>query len=468
MRCLPAIKLVLLLLSGPLLQAQDKYWVYHQKDHSPDIKNVLPQPENCSEWLQACTYYLTDDQLRQLAGVGVKTTPVLTLIAKSSPADPPLGFALEQVEAQQFIQKGLTGKGVKIGIIDGGFLDADKKKNLTHLFEKGLVKAYKDYVTPDMKAYGGTRGLDDDHGTEVWNLIGGVDSQKNIRFGLATEAEYYLARTDHGGYERRIEEDFFIEALEWMDSLGVKLVNASVGYNLGFTDPAENYKTSQMDGKTTAIARAVEIAATQKGMLIVVAAGNEGTVKNWQILSTPGDAEHSLTVGASKFSVWDKMNFSSIGPDFVDYVKPDVAVYSTTGTSYSTPVITGMAACIWELHPELTNLEIIRLFQEAGHFYPYPNNYLGYGVPTCTGILNILDGQESPEPKEIHTGRDFIRYKTDPEQKYLVAFHKRDSVHVISRVVYRPVGKKAKVKRLEGATQTSLLIGKEFVEIFWK
>ena len=113
-----------------------------------------------------------------------------------------------------------------------------------------------------------------------------------------------------------------------------------------------------MDGKSTAIARAVEIATTQKGMLIVVAAGNEAR-DAWQTLSTPGDAQHALTVGASKFDIWDKMDYSSIGPDYTDFVKPDISVYSTLGTSYSTPIVTGLVACIWQMDSTLTNLEII-------------------------------------------------------------------------------------------------------------
>lgn len=469
MRLLIAIKLVLLLIFSVPLKAQKKYWVFHKNLTEKSVSILLPEPENCSEWLGACSYFLTLDQQQNLREQKISISPVLNFsYLQASGEMENLGFALEQIEAEVFISKGLTGKGIKIGIIDGGFLKADEDASLEHFFENNLVRGYKDYVTPDLQEYQGAKGLADDHGTEVWQLIGGHNRAKNVRFGLATEAEYYLARTDHGAYERRIEEDYMIEALEWMEKNGVRLVNISLGYNKGYNDPGENYQVEQMDGKTTAIARAVEIAATEKGMLIVVAAGNEARDSSWQILSSPGDAEHVLTVGSSKFEIWDKMNYSSIGPEFLAYVKPDVVIYSALGTSYSTPIVTGLAACIWQLEPDLTNLELINILKRAGNFYPYPNNYVGYGVPTCPDILQVLKGEEPGRPSKIRTSRNVYVHRGKFDVNYLVAFHKKDDRNVLGRVVYRPLGKKVKIKRLEEAKQTSLLIGKDVVEIFWE
>ena len=456
----------LLLFAGRSTDAQQKYWL--DPTALAKLNVTLPEPDRCSEWLGACTYALTEDQRSAVTAAGGSLTPMLTFAPASLVhKDPILGFALEQIQANYFLEMGLTGQGVKIGIIDGGFLKANKDPTLRHLFEKGLVKSYKDYITPEMEPYGGAIGLDDNHGTEVWQLIGGFDKEKNILYGLATEAEYYLARTDHGAYEKRIEEDLFILALEEMEQQGIRLVNVSLGYNLGYTDASENYQPNQMDGQTTAIARAVEIAATQKGMLIVVAAGNEAR-DAWQTLSTPGDAPHALTVGASKFDIWDKMDYSSIGPDYTDFVKPDISVYSTLGTSYSTPIVTGLVACIWQMDPTLTNLEIIDLLKEAGNFYPYPNNYLGYGVPTCPNIIKVMDGQTMVRPQKVKTSKESYKLTRDFDTKYLVAFHKKDERNVMTRVVYRPVGNKVKIKRIEGAGQTSLLMGKEVIEIFWE
>lgn len=467
MRLLIAIKLVFLVLISLHVKAQKKYWVYHESFPKNFSITLLPEPENCSDWLNACSYFLQTEEVVRLRDAAISLTPVLTFTPLARPdTKANVGFALEQIDARHFIREGLNGQDVKIGIIDGGFLQANTHPSLKHFYEQNLVKGYRDYITPELEQYGGVKGLDDSHGTEVWQLVGGHDRGKNMQYGLATHAEYYLARTDHGGYEKRIEEDYLIEALEWMEEKGVRLVNVSLGYSTGFTNPKENYKVEHMDGKTTAIAKAIDIAALEKGMLIVVAAGNEATINSWQVLSTPGDARHALTVGASKFDVWDKMNYSSIGPEFIDYVKPDIAVYATKGTSFAAPVVTGMAACIWQHSPHLTNLEIIEILQKAGNFYPYPNNYLGYGVPTCSNVLQVLEGKETPAPKTVRVHKDkyVLRGRFD---KYLVAFHKKDNRNVIDRSVYRPLGKKVKVKKPDEATQTSLLMGKKVLEIFW-
>lgn len=463
------IKLVLLfLLSGTPAQAQQKYWIARDTTLTSTIKNILPEPENCSEWLGLCSYRLEDPSRRMLADHGILCIPVKYYSELDVSTDETtLGFALEQVEASVFQNKGLTGKGVKIGIIDGGFLKADSEPSLKHFFERGLVKSYTDYITPKMNPYDGSASLDDGHGTEVWQLIGGYNTDKNILYGLATEAEYYLARTDHGGFEKRIEEDYLIRALEDMHRQGVKLVNISLGYNVGFTDPSENYTPSDMDGQTTFLAKAVEIAALEKGMLIVVAAGNEGS-DSWGTLSTPGDAEHALTVGASKFKVWDKMDYSSTGPEFTGFVKPDIVVYSASGTSYSTPIVTGMAACMWQMDTTLTNLDIIRLLRTAGNFHPYPNNYLGHGVPTFSRIWQLMQGNTLPQPQKLETTKNTVTIRQKFEASYLVAYHKRDDRNVINRVVYHPLGHKVKIRRPKEARRTSLLAGKEVIEIFWK
>lgn len=445
---------------------QQRFWI-HNKDSS-GLKSIIKKPVVCSDWLQSCTYSLNLDEVQTLVKKGIVIQRVKSFKQhRTVCSNNTLSYAMEQIEAETFIKKGLDGQGVKIGIIDGGFLEANENPMLAHFFENNLVMFYKDYITPDLPPYDGSRGLDDGHGAEVWQQIGGYSKKKDILFGLATGSSYYLARTDHGAYEKRQEEDLLIEAMEDMHEMGVKLINVSLGYSVDYKDPSENYKPSQMDGKTTAIAQAVEIAALEKGMLIVVSAGNEAQ-DAWRTLSTPGDAEHALTVGSSKFKLWDKMNYSSIGPEYTDFVKPDISVYSTMGTSFAAPIVTGMAACLWQLDTTLTNLEIIELFHKAGNFYPYPNNYVGYGVPTCNRLLNLTQGQSPSEPKVIRTSRDRFKIPNDFESKIIVAYHKKAQKNVISRENMRPSGKKLKIKKIEGSTQTTLLTGQDIIEIFWK
>ncbi len=445
---------------------QGKFWVTKE---AADQSMILSkkQPAICSDWLSICSYSLSESEFNTLNENDIWLAPVQAFEQKNFTDRTIFGFALEQLKAEKFTSEGLSGKGVKIGIIDGGFLGADANESLAHLYSEKQIKFYKDYITPDLKPYGGLAGLDDSHGTEVWQLIGGYNKLKNIQYGLATEADYYLARTDHGGFEKRIEEDYLIKALEDMEAMGIKLINISLGYNLGFNNAKENYKPDQMDGKTSQVARAVDYAALNKGMLIVVAAGNEGNLK-WRTLSTPGDAKYALTVGSSKLKVWDKMDFSSIGPDYTDFVKPDIAVYSTQGTSFSTPVVTGMAACLWQMDSTLTNFEIIDIFKKAGNFYPYPNNYLGYGVPTCDEVLKVYRNIPRETPPVITTSKNKIGVPINKGTGYVVLFHKKDTRNVMHRSVIRTPGKKIKVKRPDGAVQTSVLMGTEVIEIFWK
>lgn len=444
---------------------QQKYWIANHD--TGEMPGVLPEPSFCSKWLRACSYRLTKAQVSILDQAGIHYEEVCQFSYHDSSPPGKMGFALEQVEAQSFVRAGLDGTGVKIGIIDGGFLKAQEAKSLAHFFRDQKVRYHKDYITPDLSPYSGSSILGDDHGTHVWELIGGMDAEKNIQFGLATQSTYYLARTDHGGFEKRVEEDKLIEALEDMHRLGVRLVNISLGYNIGFNDQQENYLPEHMDGKTSAVARAIDVAVLEKGMLIVVAAGNEGRAK-WKIVSTPGDAQNALTVASSKLKVWDKMDYSSIGPDFIQYTKPDVAVYATGGTSFSTPVITGMAACIWQADSTLTNLEVMDIIKRSGHFHPYANNYLGHGVPTCTRILSILKGEELQYAPLIKCKKPYYTVKKVGSAKYVVAFHKKDERIVKSRVVYRPGRKPVKVRRIEGVAQTSILIGNEVVEVLWE
>ena len=469
MQLTKVLKIMILLLMTTTVNGAEKYWVYHNDTSQTYLSKLGIESIFCSEWLQACSYRLTLQQKSSLDQVGLLVSPVQKFTLATTPGYR-RSFAIEQIDGQKFLDKGLTGKGIKVGIIDGGFLGADKNPSLNHVFQNGKFGGFKDFVSPGQAPFVVSDELDNDHGTEVWELIGGINHKKNIQYGLATDATFFLARTDHNAFEKRIEEDYLINAMEWMSTEGVRVINISLGYNIGFTDKEENYKPEQMDGKTTAIARAVDYASLEKGILVVVAAGNEGNDKNWQTLSSPADALYALSVGATKFDIWDKMDYSSIGPMFTTFNKPDIAVFSSTGTSFSAPVVTGMAACIMEYDSTLTNLEIIDIIKKSAHLYPYGNNYMGYGVPTCGNILKILEGEEDHivRPEEIHSNKDQIVLKRNFKENYVVTYHKRDGRIVTSKVVYKTISKRLKIKRLDGAPQTSVLIGNRAIEIFWE
>ena len=153
-------------------------------------------------------------------------------------------------------------------------------QTLRHLFENKKVKNTKDFFSPPKVDFYGEKKSDGEiHGSLVTTAIAGFNSEKKQLFGLGLKSNFYFARTESSQREARIEEDNWIAAIEWLDSLGVRLANSSLGYAQGFTNPAESYKPEQMDGKTSLIAQGASMAVNEKGMILVVSAGNEGENK---------------------------------------------------------------------------------------------------------------------------------------------------------------------------------------------
>nr|WP_225986674.1 S8 family serine peptidase [Rufibacter sp. LB8] len=385
-----------------------------------------------------------------------------------------LAKAVDQLQPQALFDAQLTGKGVKIGVLDAGFYEAPGKPGLAPLFAGNHVKAHRDFVNPTNQHFYTLReSLLDNHGTKVLERIGGYDSTRKALTGLATGADYYLARTDHGGRENRLEEEKFVQALEWLDSLGVKLVNSSLGYATGFDDPMENYKPTQMDGSSF-IARAVQLAIEKKGMLIVVSAGNEGAIKSWQVIGTPADAAGTIAVGATDYDHWTRQGYSGMGPAFLPYLKPDLACFATDGTSFSAPIITGLTACLLQANPSLTGVQLADILRKSGHLYPFGNNYVGYGVPNAGKALALALApdkiSEEKAPLQV-TGTKFTFTLEKPlpaGSGGIVLFRKKSATLVISQQKLSGNTKKINLKRLPGETHTTVQMGDQVVEVVWQ
>ena len=342
-------------------------------------------------------------------------------------------FALEQIKARYLTDSlKLTGKSIKIGVIDGGFMKADAEPSLKYLVNNKQIIYFKDYLlNGNTDPFYGKLFASDDHGTEVLKMIAGMDSLTNIQYGLATGAAYYLARTDHGIRENRLEEDYWVAALEHFYEMGVKLVNTSLGYTDGFDKKRENHHPKEVNGSSM-ITKAAQKAA-EKGMLLVISAGNDGS-SNWQVLSLPADAKDVLTVGSVRFDNWAKSYYSSIGPEKLAYVKPDVACFAANGTSFSAPVITGLAACIWEYDSTLSNMEVMSIIKSSSHLAENPNNYIGYGVPDGEQIMRLLQKKEIQPALQILNSRDaYYEIKIPKGLEELVLFHKKDKLNVLAQ-----------------------------------
>ncbi len=469
---------------------------------SPNYLSQLRQmsivPACSSRWLNAVSARLTPEQRESVgqlpfvkAIVALDPHIVITSLTASEksgpatadpknlrnralgkPAQPQLAPVLSQIQGNAFAQAGLTGRFVSVGVIDAGFFAADSAASLKHIFTRQGVRAVRDYVNPQKtqnQLFRTLETMSDTHGTEVLAAISGLDPRDNVQYGLATDATFYLARTDQGNREFRGEEDNWIAAMEWMDSLGVRLINTSLGYTKGMTDPSENYQPGQMDGHTSLISRAAQMAVEKKGILLIVSAGNEGDDRNWRIISTPADAAGVLAIGATNARLWNRIGYSSIGPEALPYLKPNVSCFSLYGTSLSAPVITGFAACLMQANPKLTNRQLMDVIEQSAHLYPYGNNFVGYGVPQASRALALLRKQTPPVTSRTvkASGKTFTLPVVDAEPQVSV-FRKKDAIHVLQQESLKPSGGKLTLHRADGEKQTTVDLKKEVIEVIWE
>lgn len=295
----------------------------------------------------------------------------------------------ERMGEKVWKEKNINGNGIRVAIFDAGFSGADKHPAFAHLHQKGRVIRTRDFVDKDSLVWHGST-----HGTGVWSCIAGmVDS---IPSGLAWDAEFLLARTENAATEPFSEEENWVAAAEWADKHGADIINSSLGY----TD--KRYFTYQMDGKSTFVSRGANLAA-RKGMLVVNAAGNEGS-SSWSIIGAPADADSVLTVGGVEVCCDYHISFSSYGPTWDKRLKPNVTAQgfvtcaqqggmgTSQGTSFASPLVCGFAACAWQYMRDLKNMELFRAIERSGSLYPYFDYAHGYGIPQAarfTGALNV-------------------------------------------------------------------------------
>ncbi|MDY0280530.1 MAG: S8 family serine peptidase [Salinivirgaceae bacterium] len=294
---------------------------------------------------------------------------------------------------------GLTGKNVRVAVLDAGFKSMPKMAVFDSLFNENRVIATRDFVDFDETVYN-----DHVHGSAVTALMAGNLPGKYK--GTAPGAEYILIRCENAATETRLEEYNWVVGAEFADSLGADIINSSLGYNL-FDNPAENYSNSDLTGNVAIISRAGGI-ATDKGIVVVSSAGNDGNA-SWRYVSVPSDNEKVFTVGAVD-SLGKIASFSSVGMPFHHY-KPnivaqgvDVWVPSTTsdlfykgnGTSYSSPIIAGGVACLLQYFSDKTPSQIMDALQSTAQNAQQPDNILGYGIPNFASAFYTLSNREFP------------------------------------------------------------------------
>lgn len=288
---------------------------------------------------------------------------------------------LKSLNGKRLHENGYRGKGMMIAVFDGGFMNADKIPALHKIKLAGV----KDFVVPESKNVFGEM----EHGTMVLSTM--AANAPDFYVGVAPEAQYLLIRCEDERTESLAEEDYWASAAEYADSCGVDIINSSLGYH-GFDDSSMDHHYYEQDGNTALISRTASMCA-DKGIVCVNSAGNDG-MGSWKKINFPADAKDILTVGSINEHGMNAA-FSAVGPTADGRIKPDVMAFGSptcvitgrgsiindNGTSFSSPLVAGMVACLWQALPGKTAKQIIKLVKLAGDNQQHPDNVFGYGVP---------------------------------------------------------------------------------------
>lgn len=313
------------------------------------------------------------------------------------------------MEVDAFHNVGYDGQGMYIAVIDAGFYGVGTARAFEHVVddntENGQVLGGYNYVQQSSNFYTNTGS---DHGTQVLSTItANIDNQF---VGTAPKASFYLFITEDVANETPLEESLWVQAAEKADSLGVDIINTSLGYS-EFDEGKYNYTYADMDGKTTFISRGATIAA-QKGMVVVNSIGNSGN-DSWKYMTAPADADGIVSVGAVNEDE-SLASFSSFGPTSDHRIKPETLaqggevyvvdennnIKTSNGTSFSGPIIAGVAACLWQAYPNKKSLEIREMIIKNSDNYLNSTDQGGYGILRVGNLLPQLSNPLEEQHKK--------------------------------------------------------------------
>lgn len=299
----------------------------------------------------------------------------------------------KQLGLQCLHDQGYRGQGIIIAVLDAGFSNVDINPVFDSLRNRSGILGTRDFVAGGTSVY-----EDDSHGAMVLSCMAAI--KPNVIVGTAPLSNYWLLRTEEAASEKIIEEYNWIRGAEFADSVGADILSTSLGYTT-FDNPAQNHTFAELDGRTSKMSIAANLAA-RKGLFVLNSAGN-GNGSPWPKISMPADADSICTVGAID-TLYNVTGFSSIGPTADGRIKPDLVArggnawvsYNTgscgyaNGTSFSCPILAGAVACFWQAHKTYTNIKILDTLRHTASFSLTPNNSRGWGTTNMCLIAPII------------------------------------------------------------------------------
>lgn len=381
------------------------------QNHLQQIKDLNLTYVGASKWLNAVMVEVYDEivltELQNLSFVqNVESlvrnnNPRISVNSKKFPEDQSrnqsynYGYSsvfIDQLNLRPVHEAGFSGQNTLIGVIDSGFPGVNTINAFEALRNENRIVDTKNFVNSnsiyDMHS----------HGTVVLGTMAAKVNNEYI--GTAPDASYALYVSEDAYVETPKELLYWVQAAERADSIGVDVINTSLGYTT-FDDSRYDYTYDDMDGNTTIISRGAKIAAS-RGIFLVNAMGNDGT-SDWYYISAPADVSEVFSIGAID-EYYSAAAFSSHGPNSANVNKPNVAalgVYTptyspngqliaTNGTSLSSPVLAGAVASIISAFPNMSINQLKHTIEESAHLYPNYDNQLGYGVPNFGLLLDTL------------------------------------------------------------------------------
>lgn len=406
--------------------------------------NTYGTVKSQSRWLTACAMEMTEQNAKAIGSIDL----VLRVIKLKSPSskktsnskfettftEKEYGQMYAQVkmhEGQSLHDQGFQGQGLRIAVFDAGFSELPVIQSFQHLFIDNRVFSSYNFVYDTSNVYGY-----DGHGTSVLGCMASYLADTIV--GTAPKADYYLFVTEDSRSESKAEEVNWALAAEMADSIGVDIIQSSLGYST-FDDPATNYKPQEMDGQTAISSIAANI-ATRKGILVVSSAGNSGN-NSWRIINAPADAEDVIAVGAVNYDR-SITNFSSRGFNSAGVIKPNVCAVGRgtalfvnngvasfgNGTSFASPTIAGLAACLWQKNKTWSAQEIRSAIYLASDKFASVDSDYGFGIP---------DFSKATRPILVNSDTSQLKIFPNPSSKSVVLeFHSTVVEDGVDVVVY--------------------------------